>query len=67
DANGRIHQIFTDENGSVYGKGFTIATIPLLNAGEKRARTFYNEHGDWFGWGCVGLAALGIITRKRHV
>ncbi len=31
---------------------------------EKHAPTFYNRHGDWFGWGCVGFAVLAL-ARKR--
>ncbi len=58
DANGRIRQVFADPNGSVYGKGFMSADIPLLMPGEKRPPTFYNRHGDWFGWTCVATAAF---------
>jgi hypothetical protein len=38
----------------------------LLAPGEKRARTFYNQHGDWFGGGCVGWAAV-LVFRKLLV
>jgi apolipoprotein N-acyltransferase len=55
DANGRWAQIFTDENKSVYGVGFMTATIPLP---DKRPQTFYNLHGDWFGWACVVLTVM---------
>jgi apolipoprotein N-acyltransferase len=69
DSRGRIRQLFRDRNGSVYGKGFLTAEVPLLAAGEKRAATFYNQHGDWFGWICVGLSVFivirKIVARKR--
>jgi len=63
DANGRLCQILHDENGKVYGAGFMTAGIPLLSPGEKRPPTFYNRHGDWFGWGCVALTAIVWATR----
>ncbi len=55
------------EEGTVYGSGFMSAKIPLLS--EKRAPTFYNRHGDWFGWCCVifsaALAILKISVRRK--
>jgi apolipoprotein N-acyltransferase len=61
DGHGRLRRIFADKNGSVYGAGFMAVKIPLLAAGEKRPRTFYNQHGDWFGWACMGFAAMTLI------
>jgi apolipoprotein N-acyltransferase len=63
DACGRMREVFRDERNSVYGAGFMTFEIPVL-AGATRPRTFYNEHGDWFGWACVGLAVL-MVARKR--
>lgn len=62
DERGRLRQIFHDKDGTVYGPGFMTAEIPLLAAGEKRPRTFYNQYGDWFGWTCVGITGgmLGV-------
>lgn len=66
DESGRLRRIFRDQNGSVYGPGFLVVEIPLLRPGEKRAATFYNQHGDWFGWACVTLTAVfGIAARRR--
>ena len=62
DANGRIRQIFRDNSGSEYGVGFMHAKIPLLAKGQKRDTTFYNLHGDWFGWGCVTVMFLSLIA-----
>jgi apolipoprotein N-acyltransferase len=59
DANGRWAQTFTDKAGSVYGVGFMIATIPLP---DKHPQTFYNRHGDVFGWACVALAGMALLT-----
>ncbi|HKI69935.1 MAG TPA: nitrilase-related carbon-nitrogen hydrolase, partial [Verrucomicrobiae bacterium] len=58
DATGQIRQIFTDATGSVYGQGFVTWRIPVLMPGEQRAATFYNRHGDWFGWSCVAITAI---------
>jgi len=40
------------------------AEIPLLAPGETRPRTFYNLHGDWFGWGCVAIAGIVLILES---
>jgi apolipoprotein N-acyltransferase len=61
DANGRWAQTFTDKTGSIYGVGFMIATIPLP---DKHPQTFYNLHGDCFGWACVALAGLAVAPRR---
>lgn len=64
DAHGVVRQVFRDANGSIYGPGIMTAEIPMLTPGEKRELTFYNRHGDWFGWGCVGLTT-GLALWKR--
>lgn len=69
DEFGRLRDVFTDENGSVYGNGFQTIEVPLLNEGETRTATFYHVFGDWFSWACSGvtLLALGIcVLRKRR-
>jgi len=63
DAQGRLRQICRDQTGTIYGAGIMTAEIPLLAAGETRRRTFYNLHGDWFGWGCVAIAGIVLIFR----
>lgn len=66
DPLGRIREIFRDNKGSVYGTGFITFTISL--APRPPAATFYNQHGDVFGWGCVGIIALVVarcITRQK--
>jgi apolipoprotein N-acyltransferase len=55
---GRILQIFRDPSDSVYGPGFLTFDLPLPPPGQKRAPTFYNRHGDLFGWTCAGIAGL---------
>ena len=63
DGHGRVRQIFRDEHGSEYGRGVITVEIPLLQTSEKSAPTFYNRHGDWFGWACVVLTGL-LLGRK---
>ena len=66
DGHGRIGKIFRDAHGSEYGPGALAVEIPLLSSAEKSAPTFYNRHGDWFGWGCVGLTSLLVLRRIRR-
>jgi apolipoprotein N-acyltransferase len=63
DGHGRITDLFRDAHGSEYGQGVLTVKIPLLPATDKSAPTFYNVHGDWFGWACVILTAA-IAGRK---
>jgi apolipoprotein N-acyltransferase len=59
DATGRMREILKDQNGSVYGIGAMTIEIPL----QQHAPTFYNRHGDRFGWGCV-ILALALVARQ---
>ena len=54
DAGGRVQEILRDKSGGVHGVGAMTADIPV---GGRRTATFYNRHGDWFGWACVAIAA----------
>lgn len=65
DKHGHLRDIFKDTQGTVYGPGTTTVEIPLLAAGEKRIPTYYHEHGDIFGWSCVGLTALLAANKMR--
>ena len=60
DAQGRVREILKDNSGSVYGVGAMTVEIPV---GGPHAPTFYNRHGDWFGWSCVVWAVLLAIRR----
>ena len=66
DGHGRITKIFRDRRGSEYGQGALTVEIPLLQSAEKSAPTFYNRHGDWFGWGCVGVAGTMFILKLKR-
>jgi apolipoprotein N-acyltransferase len=67
DAQGRLQQIFKDASGSIYGPGYMIANIPLRSS-NPTAPTYYNQHGDVFGWSCVALglviSALGFARKS---
>ncbi len=65
DANGRVQQFLKDNSGNVHRIGALTVEIPLPTFGEKRARTFYNLHGDWFGWACAGVLGVVFIFQKR--
>ena len=62
DPQGRIREIFRDEQGTIYGRGFTTFTVPIASA--SRPPTFYTRHGDVFGWGCVAIAAWALLSRR---
>jgi apolipoprotein N-acyltransferase len=62
DEHGRLRQIFLDSKRGVYGPGFMLADVQFLPK-ESRTRTFYNTHGDLFGWVCVGWS-LSLLTKK---
>lgn len=71
DARGAMRQVFRDAAGSIHGAGVMTAEIPLLTPGEKREPTFYNRHGDWFGWGCVAVTLVTLLPQlpmltRRH-
>jgi apolipoprotein N-acyltransferase len=67
DAQGRLRQVFHDNHGTIYGPGYMTAQIPILAPGEKRIPTFYHQHGNWFGWICVGIVGITLTTPTlRH-
>jgi len=66
DSVGRMHETRPDGSADIYAAGFKTARIPL---GGRPAPTFYHRHGDWFGWSCLGLAAVRILRlwpRRRR-
>ncbi|MGA2543245.1 MAG: apolipoprotein N-acyltransferase [Verrucomicrobiota bacterium] len=68
DAQGRLREVFSVA-GNIYGAGFMTARIPLGRSGE-RGRTFYNLHGDWFGWSCCGISlclCAATVRLRRSV
>jgi apolipoprotein N-acyltransferase len=63
DASGRVVETFTDAHGSLYGSGWTVFSVGLPEA-PTRQPSFYNRHGDTFGWGCVGLSVLALLRSR---
>ncbi len=66
DSGGRVREIFKDKAGSVYGVGSMTIELPLSQSAENRTATFYNRHGDWFGWACVAVAVLVLFQSKKN-
>ncbi|HEV2694647.1 MAG TPA: apolipoprotein N-acyltransferase [Verrucomicrobiae bacterium] len=66
---GRVENIFRDAAKNEYKQGYLTVEVPLLQPAEKSAATFYNRHGDWFGWSCVALTGLLfmrlLVSRQR--
>jgi apolipoprotein N-acyltransferase len=63
DGHGRIEDLFRDAQDSEYGPGALTVEIPILAQGEKPASTYYNRHGDWFGWACVVVGTWMFISK----
>jgi apolipoprotein N-acyltransferase len=64
DRFGGLHNIYFDDEPdaeNVYRAGFKIIEVPLPSPANKARRTFYNRHGDWFGWSCVGMTAIAFV------
>lgn len=66
DRFGAMHSLEFEDSPDIYRAGFKIATVPLPPAEQRPARTFYNLHGDWFGWGCVALTTGGLVAQLRR-
>jgi apolipoprotein N-acyltransferase len=56
DAQGRMNEVRFPGTSDIYRSGVKVAHVPLL-AGNRRMPTFYQRHGDWFGWACIGFSA----------
>ncbi len=65
DATGAMHEVYFGDSKNIYGAGVKTARIPLRSAGQPCPSTFYTRHGDWFGWACVAVTALGLAWILR--
>lgn len=66
DETGFMHDIGVGDAADVYGTGFRIIRL-LVPASGTRAPTFYQRHGNWFGWSCVVLtAALVVLSHRKR-
>ncbi len=59
DPHGQMHDVFFPGSANVYQPGFKIVQVPLRH--DAHPRTFYNRHGDWFGWSCVFLTLAAFV------
>lgn len=60
DELGRLRAVQRDSKGTIYGESMAVYDVPLP---PKRAtQTFYNQHGDVFGWICSGLSLAAVLT-----
>ena len=70
DRFGVINNIYFDDSTDVYRAGFKIVTVPMPAPEAKSRRTFYNQHGDMFGWMCVAITVvvggLRVPLRRRR-
>lgn len=68
DRRGAMHEVYFPGSADIYKAGFKIASVPLAPDG-KWPSTFYRERGDWFGWSCVAITGLALISsfvRRRR-
>lgn len=64
DEHGALRDVGFDNARDIYRAGFKVVDLPLRDAAS-RTPTFYNKHGDWFGWACVIVAAVPLALRFR--
>ncbi|HTH49193.1 MAG TPA: apolipoprotein N-acyltransferase [Candidatus Limnocylindria bacterium] len=62
DEFGRLRDVLGQGQGSVYDAGFLLVNLPVPEGG--RRSTFYRDHGDVFGWLCVGLSGLALVQLR---
>jgi apolipoprotein N-acyltransferase len=66
DAQGRLRKVLGWPD-HVYDAGVMTLQVPLED-GVPRRPTFYNRHGDIFGWSCAAVSvwALGLALRRGN-
>mgnify|MGYP003335064424 CR=1 FL=1 len=60
DEAGFLHDLGVGAAADVYGPGFRV--VKLAVPASPREPTFYQRHGNWFGWGCVFLALGWVLV-----
>jgi apolipoprotein N-acyltransferase len=63
-AAGRLHSVFSSVPDRIYDRGFYTADLPLLSKKDGALTSFYNRHGDVFGWSCL-LGVSVLLFGKR--
>jgi apolipoprotein N-acyltransferase len=61
DAHGKVRKIVKDKTGGIYGVGTMTFELPLPD--KNPAPTFYNRHGDWFGWSCLLITVILLLEK----
>lgn len=61
---GFTHALGVGDAADVHGAGFRVVKLAVPIQGSE-ARTFYQRHGEWFGWSCVGLSLLRLFRIRR--
>ena len=65
DEMGFMHDLGVGD-ADVYGTGFRVVKLSVPSPGSRQP-TFYQRHGDWFGWGCVFVAlGLGLLQFRQR-
>ncbi len=65
DEFGRLHDLFRTAEGSEYGAGFLLTSVPVRTEGGQRELTWYHARGDLFGFGCAAIAFAGLLRAAR--
>jgi apolipoprotein N-acyltransferase len=60
DEAGFLHDLGVGAAADVHGPGFRV--VKLAVPAGPREPTFYQRHGNWFGWGCVFLALGWVLV-----
>ena len=63
DEFGVLHDIEFDNGQSVYASGYKLIELEFWRPRVARVQTFYNRHGDWFGWSCAFLS-VALLARS---
>jgi apolipoprotein N-acyltransferase len=63
DTCGRLHNVYFPESQNVYQAGYKLIDVPLASSESGEHSTFYRQHGDFFGWGCVALVVISGLKR----
>jgi len=61
DETGFMHDLGVGDAADVHGTGFRV--VKLVVPAGPREPTFYQRHGNWFGWSCV-VAILGMLLQQ---
>ncbi len=66
DEHGFMHDLGVGDAADVYGTGFRVVKLHVAATGSRQP-TFYQRHGNWFGWVCVFVAlGLGLLQFRQR-